>query len=104
MKQKIELKNGDSRKAICKALDISSAFLSLALSFKRNSAKALQAREMALRNGGTLYVSQSPKSEIKVLNAKGEIIRVIKDKDVDTHKKFPHIVIKKGTTFSSVQK
>ena len=23
---------------------------------------------------------------------------------VDTHKKFPHIVIKKGTTFSSVQK
>ena len=25
-------------------------------------------------------------------------------KCVDTHKKFPHIVIKKGTTFSSVQK
>ena len=24
--------------------------------------------------------------------------------NVDTHKKFPHIVIKKGTTFSSVQK
>ena len=26
------------------------------------------------------------------------------DLHVDTHKKFPHIVIKKGTTFSSVQK
>ena len=28
----------------------------------------------------------------------------VKEEAVDTHKKFPHIVIKKGTTFSSVQK
>ena len=33
-----------------------------------------------------------------------ENIDPIKDNCVDTHKKFPHIVIKKGTTFSSVQK
>ena len=31
-------------------------------------------------------------------------LRPLLPKGVDTHKKFPHIVIKKGTTFSSVQK
>ena len=83
MKQKIELKDGDSRKAICKALDISTAFLSLALSFKRNSAKALQAREMALKNGGILYVSQSPKSVVKVLDRNGEVVKIVKEEETN---------------------
>ena len=58
--------------------------------------------QMSRREYLGIYLYAHPKNEMErafnneMLN-KAEAI-------VDTHKKFPHIVIKKGTTFSSVQK
>ena len=50
---------------------------------------------------GKRYALVTKEGEESVVYAiDGNIIK----QGVDTHKKFPHIVIKKGTTFSSVQK
>ena len=47
---------------------------------------------------------QVGKLHYKIVSVPDLTVEVTYPNDVDTHKKFPHIVIKKGTTFSSVQK
>ena len=48
LKRKIELNDMAARAEICRSLGISKPLLSLALSFKRDSVAAQQARAMAL--------------------------------------------------------
>lgn len=77
MRRKIELKNGAARKEICEALGISTAGLSLALSFDRNSLTAKQAREMALQRGGVLMEEKPIERKVRILDAKGETVKTL---------------------------
>lgn len=77
MRRKIELADMAARAEICRVLGISKPLLSLALSFKRNSLAAQQAREMALGRGGVLMEEKPMSRTVRILNAKGETERVI---------------------------
>lgn len=72
MRRKIELADMAARAEICRALGISKPLLSLALSFKRNSVAAQQARAMALEHGGILMEEKPMSRTVRILNAKGE--------------------------------
>lgn len=54
MRQKIELKDTETRKMITKIFGVTDASLSQALNFRRNSENAKKMRTMALRHGGIL--------------------------------------------------
>ena len=78
MRRKIELADTVTRTEICRTLGISKSFLSLALSFNRNSTAAQQARVMALERGGILMEEKPMSRTVRILNANGETERVIK--------------------------
>ncbi len=80
LKRKIELNDMAARAEICRSLGISKTLLSLALSFKRNSVAAQQARVMALERGGVLMEEKPMSRTVRILNAKGETERVIEEK------------------------
>lgn len=80
LKRKIELNDMAARAEICRSLGISKTLLSLALSFKRNSVAAQQARVMALERGGILMEEKPMSRTVRILNAKGETERVIEEK------------------------
>lgn len=69
--------------AIAKAFGVSSQSVSQALLFRRNSPNAERIREAALINGGTLVqiidVTDELKKITKELDAKGAVIRTIKE-------------------------
>lgn len=77
LKQEIQLTSTAKRRAIMNALEVTNQALGLYLKFKRNSPKAVQAREMALRMGGTLMQEVRRTEVVKVLDRKGNIERVI---------------------------
>lgn len=79
MIKKIVLQDAEARKKICRALNISNALLSMSLSFKRNSAVCSQAREMALENGGVLMEERPMSRTVRILNARGETIKTMKE-------------------------
>ncbi|WP_455627249.1 hypothetical protein [Parabacteroides johnsonii] len=79
MRRKIELADMAARAEICRALGISKPLLSLALSFKRNSVAAQQARAMALEHGGILMEEKPMSRTVRILNAKGETERTIEE-------------------------
>jgi hypothetical protein len=80
LKRKIELNDMAARAEICRSLGISKPLLSLALSFKRDSVAAQQARAMALERGGVLMEEKPMSRTVRILNAKGETERVIEEK------------------------
>lgn len=81
-RQKIEL-SAKKKAAIAKAFGVSSQSVSQALLFRRNSPNAERIREAALINGGTLVqiidVTDELKKITKELDAKGAVIRTIKE-------------------------
>ena len=75
---------GAKKKAeIAKTFGVSIQNVSQALLYKRNSLKAEKIREAALINGGTLVqiidVTDELKKAVKVLDAKGDVIRTLKE-------------------------
>lgn len=78
MKRKIELADNAARAEICRALGISKTLLSLALSFKRDSAAARQARTMALEHGGILMEEKPLSRTMRILDARGETVRTLR--------------------------
>lgn len=77
----IVLRDLEARKKIRLELGITSAALSYALSFKRNSLLAARARAMALENGGKLLEEVATKRTVKVLDAKGNLVKVLNTND-----------------------
>ena len=79
MVRRIELKDTEMRRIIAKKLGVTSAALSMALSFKRNSPLSKTIREMALQHGGILLEEKEISKPVKVLDAKGNVVKTIKD-------------------------
>lgn len=83
MRQKIEL-NAAGRAKLAKAFGVTVQNVSQALLFKRNSSQACQIREAALVSGGALVqiidVTDVLKRQVKVLDSKGGVIKVITNK------------------------
>lgn len=77
MVRRIELKDTKVRNMIAKKLGITSGALSMALSFKRNSLQARTVREMALQNGGVYLEEKEVGRPVKVLDAKGNVIKTL---------------------------
>lgn len=75
----IVLKDGEARKKIRRELGITSAALSQALRFQRNSLSAAKARAMAIQNGGVLMEEQKTVRTVKVLDAKGNVVKVVEE-------------------------
>lgn len=73
----IVLQNKEARKKIRQELGITGAALSYALNFKRNSPMAIKARTMALQNGGILMEEAKGVRPVKVLDAKGNVVKVL---------------------------
>lgn len=73
----IVLQNKEAREKIRRELGITGAALSYALNFKRNSPTAKMARAMALQNGGVLMEEVAGVSPVKVLDAKGNVVKVL---------------------------
>lgn len=82
MKQRIELRDTEARKEICRALGITHAALSYALSFKRNSPRSHQARQMAIEAGGILMEEKPLSRTMRILNARGETERTIQTNNI----------------------
>lgn len=78
MVRRIELKDTEVRRMIAQKLGITSAALSMALSFKRNSPMAKTVREMALQHGGIYLEEKEVGRPVKVLDAKGNVVKTIK--------------------------
>lgn len=81
MRKKIELRDTAMRREICEALHITNAALSYALNYRRNSPSAVAARAMALERGGVLMEEKPMSRTVRILNAKGETVRVIESKE-----------------------
>ena len=62
MKRFIKLDNTEVRNKICKTYGVTSASLSYALSFQRNSKTSIAMRAMALQNGGVYYEESNNKN------------------------------------------
>lgn len=77
MIQEIKLKDQNVKHMIARTLGVTPQAISQALRFKRNSRMAVQAREMALQNGGILMKEANREEKVKILNAKGETEKVI---------------------------
>lgn len=77
MVRRIELKDTEVRRMIAQKLGITSAALSMALSFKRNSPMAKIVREMALQHGGVYLEEKEVGRPVKILDAKGNVVRTI---------------------------
>lgn len=79
-RQKIELST-KKRTEIALAFGVTRQFVSQALMYKRNSAQAEKIRMAALENGGTMVqiidVTEEFKKAVKVLDAKGNVVRTI---------------------------
>lgn len=75
----IVLKDGEARKKIRRELGITSVALSQALHFQRNSLTAAKARAMAIQNGGVLMEEKKEVRIIKVLDAKGNVVKVVEE-------------------------
>lgn len=79
---KIELP-AKKKAEIAKFFGVTTQNVSQALLFRRNSPNAIKIREAAMNNGGTLVkiidVTDELKKAVKELNAKGEVIRTIKE-------------------------
>lgn len=77
MIQEIKLKDQSVKHMIARTLGVTPQAIGQALRFKRNSKMAIQAREMALQNGGILMKEADRVEKVKILNAKGETEKVI---------------------------
>lgn len=77
MIRRIELKDPEVRKWLERENKVSSAAVSMALSFKRNSPLANKIRAMALEHGGKYLEEKEIAKPVKVLDAKGDVIRTI---------------------------
>ncbi len=75
----IVLQNKEAREKIRRELGITGAALSYALNFKRNSPTAVKARTMALQNGGVLMEEVKGVRPVKVLDAKGNVIKILEE-------------------------
>lgn len=79
---KIELP-AKKKAEIAKLFGVTTQNVSQALLFRRNSPNAIKIRKAAMNNGGTLVkiidVTDELKNAVKELNAKGEVIRTIKE-------------------------
>ena len=75
----IVLQNKEAREKIRRELGITGAALSYALNFKRNSPTAVKARTMALQNGGVLMEEVKSVRPVKVLDAKGNVIKILEE-------------------------
>ena len=79
MRQEIKVSTAE-RQRLATLYKVTPQSVGLALRFKRDSLKARQIREDALQNGGQLEeirVIETHKRNIRVLNAKGEVIKTI---------------------------
>lgn len=81
MVRRIELKDPKVRKWLETENMVSSGAVSMALSFKRNSPLANKIRAMALQNGGILLEEKEIDKPVKVLDAKGNVVRIIQGKE-----------------------
>lgn len=77
MVEKIQLKNKTDRELIEKTFGVTSASVSQALNFRRNSPNAKKIRAMALKLGGKYLKESESKEEIKILTSKGEVKKII---------------------------
>lgn len=79
-RQKIELPT-KKRAEIAKAFGVTSQCVSQALMYRRNSLNAEKIRMAAMANGGRLVqiidVTEEFKKAVKVLDAKGNVVRTI---------------------------
>lgn len=79
-RQKIELST-KKRAEIAKTFGVTSQCVSQALMYRRNSPKAEKIRIAALANGGTLVqiidITEEFKKAVKVLDAKGNVVKTI---------------------------
>lgn len=77
MIQEIKLKDQNVKHMIARTLGVTPQAISQALRFKRNSKMAVQAREIALKNGGVLMKEATREEKVKILNAKGDVEQII---------------------------
>lgn len=77
MIRRIEIKDPAVREQLVKDSKVTSAAVSYALNFKRNSPKSHEIREMALQRGGIYLEEQEVCRLVKVLDAKGNVVRTI---------------------------
>lgn len=81
-RQKIEL-SANKKAEIAKTFGVTGQFVSLSLLYRRNSPQAAKIRAMALAKGGSLLritdITDELKREVKELDAKGNVIRTIKE-------------------------
>lgn len=77
IKREIRLDSREQRQTIANVLGVTMQALGQYLRFERNSEKAIMARAMALNSGGKLMQEVDRKDVVKILNAKGEIEKVV---------------------------
>lgn len=72
-------KKGEAHAYLAKVFGVKKSAVSLALSFKRNSLKAAQMRSVAISELGGKLLSDSGSDvrPTKVLDAKGDVVKVI---------------------------
>lgn len=77
IKREIRLDSREQRQTIANVLGVTMQALGQYLRFERNSEKAIMARAMALNSGGKLMQEVDREDVVKILNAKGEIEKVV---------------------------
>lgn len=77
MKQIIELKGKEKRQKIADHFGISLANVSQILRFKREGPNAEAIRKMAEENGGVRLTSDDTPKQVKVLDSKGNVKKVV---------------------------
>lgn len=80
MKQYIQLKGKEKREKIAGVFKISLANVSQILNYKREGPKAEPVREMAKKLGGIVMTGDDVPKQVKVLDSKGGVIKVITNK------------------------
>lgn len=77
MKQIIELRNKEKRQMIADTFGISLANVSQILRFKREGPNARAIRKMAEELGGIKMIGDDTPKQVKVLDSKGNVTKVI---------------------------
>lgn len=77
IKREIRLDSRERRQEIANVLGVTTQALGQYLRFERNSERAIMAREMALKSGGKLMQEVTREDVVKILNAKGEVEKIV---------------------------
>lgn len=77
MKQYIQLRGKEKREKIAKTFEISLANVSQILNYKREGPKAEPVRKMAKDLGGIVMTGDDTPKQVKVLDSKGNVKKVV---------------------------